>query len=95
MPDRLSRLYRLRHPASPRAQAECVVWAALGPTEWRIAVRSISRSWSKPQWREFSVFSHIFVGVSDFERALRFYNPLMLALGVKARFCERERPWAG
>jgi catechol 2,3-dioxygenase-like lactoylglutathione lyase family enzyme len=41
------------------------------------------------------VFSHIFVGVSDFDRALAFYNPLMSALGIAARFCERERPWAG
>jgi len=41
------------------------------------------------------VFSHIFVGVSDFDRALAFYNPLMSALGIKVRFCERERPWAG
>jgi catechol 2,3-dioxygenase-like lactoylglutathione lyase family enzyme len=41
------------------------------------------------------MFSHIFVGVSDFERALAFYSPLMSALGIAARFCERERPWAG
>jgi lactoylglutathione lyase len=41
------------------------------------------------------MFSHVFVGVSDFERALNFYNPLMAALGITARFCERERPWAG
>ena len=41
------------------------------------------------------MFSHIFVGVSDFDRALAFYNPLMSTLGIKARFCERERPWAG
>ncbi len=41
------------------------------------------------------MFSHIFVGVSDFERALDFYNPLMAALGVAPRFCERARPWAG
>ena len=41
------------------------------------------------------MFSHIFVGVSDFERALTFYNPLMAALGIEARFCERSRPWAG
>jgi catechol 2,3-dioxygenase-like lactoylglutathione lyase family enzyme len=41
------------------------------------------------------VFSHIFVGVQDFERALSFYRALMHALGVKERFCERERPWAG
>jgi catechol 2,3-dioxygenase-like lactoylglutathione lyase family enzyme len=41
------------------------------------------------------VFSHIFVGVSDFERALAFYDPLLSELGIKARFCERGRPWAG
>lgn len=41
------------------------------------------------------MFSHIFLGVSDFERALAFYAPLMEALGVEARFCDRTRPWAG
>jgi len=41
------------------------------------------------------LFSHVFIGVSDFERALAFYNPLMRALGNEARFCEPARPWAG
>jgi catechol 2,3-dioxygenase-like lactoylglutathione lyase family enzyme len=41
------------------------------------------------------VFSHIFVGVTDFNRALAFYNPVMAALDIKPRFCEPERPWAG
>jgi lactoylglutathione lyase len=41
------------------------------------------------------VYSHIFVGISDFERALAFYRPLMAALGISPRFCEPERPWAG
>ena len=41
------------------------------------------------------MFSHIFVGVGDFERALAFYGPLMAALGIAPRFCERDRPWAG
>ena len=41
------------------------------------------------------MFSHIFVGVSDFERALSFYQPLMDVLGVEQRFCEFDRPWAG
>ena len=41
------------------------------------------------------MFSHIFVGVTDFNRALAFYNPVMAALGIKPRFCEPERPWAG
>jgi lactoylglutathione lyase len=41
------------------------------------------------------MFSHVFVGVSDFHRALAFYEPVMAALGVKPRFCDPERPWAG
>jgi catechol 2,3-dioxygenase-like lactoylglutathione lyase family enzyme len=41
------------------------------------------------------LFSHIFVGVTDFDRALAFYRALMPVLGVKERFCERSRPWAG
>jgi catechol 2,3-dioxygenase-like lactoylglutathione lyase family enzyme len=41
------------------------------------------------------LFSHIFVGVKDFDRALAFYRALMPALGVKERFCDRTRPWAG
>jgi len=41
------------------------------------------------------VFSHIFLGITDFERALAFYNPLMSALGIPPRFCDPSRPWAG
>jgi len=41
------------------------------------------------------VFSHVFVSVGDFDRALRFYEPLMQALGFERRFCESDRPWAG
>lgn len=41
------------------------------------------------------MFSHVFVGVSDFERALEFYEPLMTVLGLPQRFCDRSRPWAG
>ncbi len=41
------------------------------------------------------MFSHIFVGVSDFDRALAFYTPLMQSLGIQARFCDASRPWAG
>ncbi len=41
------------------------------------------------------MFSHVFVGVSDFDRALAFYSPLMATLGIEARFCDRSRPWAG
>jgi lactoylglutathione lyase len=41
------------------------------------------------------MFSHVFIGVADFERALAFYTPLMAALGLEARFCDRTHPWAG
>jgi catechol 2,3-dioxygenase-like lactoylglutathione lyase family enzyme len=41
------------------------------------------------------MYSHVFVGVTDFERALAFYTPVMAALGQTLRFCEHERPWAG
>jgi lactoylglutathione lyase len=41
------------------------------------------------------VFSHIFVSVSDFERALRFHSAVMACLGNALRFCDPEKPWAG
>ena len=41
------------------------------------------------------MFSHVFVGVSNFDRALAFYRALMPVLGIQERFCETERPWAG
>jgi lactoylglutathione lyase len=41
------------------------------------------------------MFSHLFLGVGDFERALAFYRPLMALLGNEARFCDLSRPWAG
>jgi len=41
------------------------------------------------------VFSHVYLGVGDFDRALAFYDPLMAVLGIEARFCDRSRPWKG
>lgn len=41
------------------------------------------------------MFSHIFIGVRDFERALAFYTPLTALLGIQPRFVDRDRPWAG
>lgn len=41
------------------------------------------------------MFSHVFVGIGDFDRALSFYTPLMASIGIKQRFCESDRPWAG
>ena len=41
------------------------------------------------------MFSHIFVGVNHFDRALAFYNAVMASLGFEQRFCEPTVPWAG
>lgn len=41
------------------------------------------------------MISHVFVGVSNFERALAFYRALMPVLGIQERFCDTGRPWAG
>ena len=41
------------------------------------------------------MFSHVFVGVRDFDRALAFYQPVLAVLGMTQRFVERDRPWAG
>ncbi|MDP9107955.1 MAG: VOC family protein [Pseudomonadota bacterium] len=41
------------------------------------------------------MFSHVMVGVTDFERALGFYKPVLDRLGVQFRFQEDERAWAG
>ena len=41
------------------------------------------------------MYSHVFVGVTDFERALAFYRPLLAMLGMTERFCDATRPWAG
>lgn len=41
------------------------------------------------------MYSHVFVGVSDFDRALAFYQPLMAVLAIAQRFADRSRHWAG
>jgi catechol 2,3-dioxygenase-like lactoylglutathione lyase family enzyme len=41
------------------------------------------------------LFSHIFLGVSDFERALTFYRAVLPSLELEERFCDPSRPWAG
>lgn len=41
------------------------------------------------------MFSHVMIGVKDFDRALAFYRQLMPVLGIQERFCEPQRPWAG
>jgi lactoylglutathione lyase len=41
------------------------------------------------------MFSHVFIGVSDFDRAMAFYEPVLSCLRLQLRFCERDHPWAG
>lgn len=41
------------------------------------------------------MFSHIMVGVTDFDRAMAFYQPVMAAMGAELRFAERDHTWAG
>ena len=41
------------------------------------------------------MFSHVMVGITDLDRALAFYRPLMQALGLEERFCVPEHHWAG
>ena len=41
------------------------------------------------------MFSHVFTGVADFDRAFAFYDAVLRALGLELRFHEPDRPWAG
>ena len=41
------------------------------------------------------MLSHVFIGVTNFERALGFYNALAEVLDIAPRFVDRSRPWAG
>ena len=41
------------------------------------------------------MFSHIFTGVTDFERAFAFYSGVFAELQIELRFHNPLRPWAG
>ena len=41
------------------------------------------------------MFSHMFVGVADFDRAYAFYTAVMGSLGHGQRFYSAEEQWAG
>ncbi len=41
------------------------------------------------------MISHVHVGVSDYDRALAFYSAVLGELGLKRRFADGERGWAG
>ncbi len=40
------------------------------------------------------MISHVTRGVTDFDRALAFYSPVMARLGLALRFCDASVPWA-
>jgi catechol 2,3-dioxygenase-like lactoylglutathione lyase family enzyme len=40
------------------------------------------------------MFSHIYIGITDFPAAHAFYAPLMAELGLRQRFFEPQRSWA-
>jgi catechol 2,3-dioxygenase-like lactoylglutathione lyase family enzyme len=41
------------------------------------------------------MLSHVFIGVNDFERAYAFYSAVLRELGLRPKFREDDRPWAG
>jgi catechol 2,3-dioxygenase-like lactoylglutathione lyase family enzyme len=41
------------------------------------------------------VLSHVFVGITDFSRALAFYTGIMTTLGLELKFSDPDIPWAG
>ncbi|WP_158044442.1 VOC family protein [Skermanella pratensis] len=41
------------------------------------------------------MLSHVYVGITDFQRAFTFYSALMAELGYPLKFREPENSWAG
>jgi catechol 2,3-dioxygenase-like lactoylglutathione lyase family enzyme len=41
------------------------------------------------------VISHVYIGITDFGKALIFYSALMHELGLKMKFAEPANHWAG
>ena len=40
------------------------------------------------------MLSHVYIGITDFQRAFAFYSDVMDTLGFPLRFSEPEKPWA-
>lgn len=41
------------------------------------------------------MISHVFIGVTDFERAFAFYSAWMPLLDLQLKFRDADKPWAG
>jgi catechol 2,3-dioxygenase-like lactoylglutathione lyase family enzyme len=40
------------------------------------------------------MFSHVFIGITTFERAFDFYSSLATELGLCLKFSDADKPWA-
>ena len=40
------------------------------------------------------MISHVFIGITDFQRGFRFYSALMAQLDLPLKFCDADKPWA-
>ena len=40
------------------------------------------------------MISHVFIGITNFDRALPFYSAVMAALGLQLKFADPVKPWA-
>jgi catechol 2,3-dioxygenase-like lactoylglutathione lyase family enzyme len=40
------------------------------------------------------MISHVFVGITDFDRAFHFYSSVMHELGLQLKFSEPDKSWA-
>jgi catechol 2,3-dioxygenase-like lactoylglutathione lyase family enzyme len=40
------------------------------------------------------MISHVFVGITDFNSAFRFYSDIMEELGLQLKFSDATKPWA-
>jgi len=40
------------------------------------------------------MISHVFIGITDFPRALAFYAPVLATLGLVLKFSDSAKPWA-
>jgi catechol 2,3-dioxygenase-like lactoylglutathione lyase family enzyme len=41
------------------------------------------------------MISHVFIGITDFERALPFYTAVMASLDLQLKFADSSKSWAG
>ena len=41
------------------------------------------------------MISHVNIGITDFNRAFKFYSAIMHELGLQLKFCDAEKAWAG